>query len=191
MHERATSDPALRAQDLFSTACCVTLVQGLSTAETFARLDADTSCSATIGFPELVRRAYGDLGHDSGTRLLGAAQLTGWSLVLEPNGFACTDRQRVRAASRGTTVVTSYRSGDAHELTVTTNGRRRHFYDLAAAPGRLDPDEREAVLVERLSGVWLSTALLARLRYRTCRLDDRASEVRRSGAAGRARARPA
>lgn len=148
----------LDAGERLASAYCLTLVRGLGVTQTLARLGADTSDSVVIGLPDLVRAAYGD-ERGAGWQLAGAAQLPGWTLVLEPNGFACTSKSRVRRASAETTIVTLYRHDpDVHELTVW-HGRRVASLDLGGRSG--------ALLVEHLTGVVLSVALVGRLSYRT------------------------
>jgi Family of unknown function (DUF6461) len=183
--------PFREAADLLAQAYCLTLVRGLGVDETFARLGADLDASTTFGFCELVGAAYADpAGLDR--QLAGAAELDGWTLVLEPNGYACTDRRRMRKVSRRTMSVTLYRTADTvQELSINADGRRLSTLDVLShrwrsveRPGLFDHPVATAVvgadpprgtagavLVERFTGVPLSLDLLARLRYRSGTLD--------------------
>jgi hypothetical protein len=166
----------LDATDLFAQAYCLTLVRGLGVDQTFARLGADLGRSTTTGFCGLVGSAYEDCGGGIERQLAGAAQLDGWTLLLEPNGYACTGKKRMRKVSRRTTTVTLYRHLDAaQELSVNADGKRLVTLDLAAhEPGNEAPGTGHgAVLVEHFTGVRLTVDLLGRLRYRTGTLDNR------------------
>ena len=165
------------ADDVFARACCVTLVCGLDVDETFARLSADTSASMSVRFDELVRAAYDEHERGPGRQLAGATLLDGWTLVLEPNGYACSDSALLREMSAGTTSVTLYHSGiDEDEITVMIDGRRSQLLDLGGRGCHVDlePLGHETsfwatsgpALVERFSGVRLDAELLGCLSYR-------------------------
>ena len=169
--------------ELLTQACCVTLVSGLGVDETLRRLDAEASTGAWVCLDELVRTAYADhLLHPS-RQLAGVAALEGWTLVLEPNGYACSDRRVMSAVSVGTTTVTLCHDADDDELTVMTDGRRTYRLLLRAGPTaaplpRADAAAGDAfwagdaaALVERFTGLRLSAELVGGLRYRTGSLD--------------------
>jgi hypothetical protein len=200
---RRSQDSGVRsstADGLFSQACCLTLVQGLDVTETYARLGADTSVGASVGFDQLVRAAYDEHLCRPGRQLAGAVTLDGWTLVLEPNGYACSRRRLMSRVSVGIRTVTLFHTADDDELSVMTDGRRSHLLDLRAGcrdqagrarlgelPGE-DPtgdeatsannpcddsfwDAAGAALVERYSGVRLGPGLVHGLRYRTGSLE--------------------
>lgn len=167
------------SDEVFTQACCMTLVRGLDVAETFARLGADISGGPSVCFDELVRSSYAEHGRRLGRQLAGAATLDGWTLVLEPNGYACSDPAVLRAVSAGTTTVTLYHCDGDSEISVMADGRRSHRLDLPARH-RVELEPRRHVafwstpgpaLVERFSGVRLSSGLVHDLRYRTGLLD--------------------
>lgn len=164
------------AADLFAQAYCLTLVRGLDVEETFARLGADLATTTTTGFCDLVGSAYEDGGGGLDRQLAGAVQLDGWTLVLEPNGYACTGKRRMRKVSRRTTTVTLYRHLDAaQELSINADGKRLFTLDLVPCPAASGSPGGTggAVLVEHYTGVRLTADLLGRLRYRTGTLDNR------------------
>lgn len=165
------------AADLLAQAYCLTLVRGLDVGETFARLGADLAASTTTGFCDLVGSAYDDdVDRGVDRQLAGAVQLDGWTLVLEPNGYACTGKKRMRKVSRRTTTVTLYRHLDAaQELSINADGKRIVTLDLIPpCLGTGSPaGTGGVVLLEHYTGVRLTVDLLGRLRYHTGTLDSR------------------
>lgn len=168
---------------LLTQACCLTLVAGLGVDETLSRLDADVSTGSWVSLDELVRTAYADHLRHPARQLAGVAALEGWTLVLEPNGYACSDRRLMSAVSVGTRTVTLCHDADDDELTVMTDGRRTYRLLLRAGPTGASAPRADAVagdafwagdataLVERFSGVRLCAGLVAGLRYRTGSLE--------------------
>ena len=169
---------ALRAaDDLLGQACCLTLVKALDVDQTFRRLGADTSAGTLLRFDQLIHGAYDEQGRVLGRQLVGAAALEGWTLVLEPNGYACSDVTTLRHLSAATTAITLYHppGAETDELSVTTDGRRT---------SRLEPDRDDrarcglwgsssVALVGRFSGVQLTAGLVGTLRYRTGSVETR------------------
>lgn len=69
-------------------AYCLTLVRGLTAEETLTRFGAAPDRTIVTGVRSLFEPSYGVWDEHEGDRLLlGVADLGGWSLVVEPNGY--------------------------------------------------------------------------------------------------------
>ncbi len=93
----------MEAGDLLAQAYCLTLVRGVDVDSAYVRLAAEPSgVDGLLDLDDLVEEAFDGVDDDR-YQLAGATPVGGWTLVLEPNGFAATSAERKRALSDGTT----------------------------------------------------------------------------------------
>jgi Family of unknown function (DUF6461) len=96
-------------------AYCLTLVEGLSRAETLKRIGAQTDCRL-VGVHQLTESAYtkSRWGGEQGVQTyVGATSLGEWTLMVEPNGFLGVTEKVIVPLSRGVRLVSHYKNGDS------------------------------------------------------------------------------
>ncbi|WP_052424881.1 DUF6461 domain-containing protein [Streptomyces fulvoviolaceus] len=122
-------------------AYCITLVRGLTAQELLRNLKAEPAGRVT-GVEELYEPSYDVSGH---SRLfVGAADLDGWALMVEYNGYLGTLDEIMLPLSRGRTVVSHFRNINAvdHFNWFEDGTLRLHFEPLFAhARDGSHPDE--------------------------------------------------
>jgi hypothetical protein len=96
-------------------AYCLTLVEGLSRAETLKRIGAETDCRL-VGVEQLNESAYSKAhwgGEQGYQNYVGATDLGEWTLIVEPNGFLGVTEQVIVPLSRGVRLVSHYKNVDS------------------------------------------------------------------------------
>lgn len=93
---------------------CMTLVRGLSAEETLARFGAAADRTVVIGVDSLFQPSFDAWdAHDGDRLLLGVAEVGGWSLAVEINGYLGVTEDLIRQVSRGTRLVSHFRNVNA------------------------------------------------------------------------------
>lgn len=96
---------------------CLTLVEGLDQATALQRIETDLIGPAA-GLPALRdlagRNSFWD-GRNGNRHFIGAAEVDGWTLLLEDNGFLGVTEAVIAPLSAGTQVVSHQRNVDAHD----------------------------------------------------------------------------
>jgi Family of unknown function (DUF6461) len=95
-------------------AYCLTLVRGLTPEETLNRFGAGLDRTFVTGVNSLFEPSYQACDRYGGDRLLlGVADLGGWSLAVEPNGYLGVTEGLVERVSLGTRLVSHFRNVNA------------------------------------------------------------------------------
>jgi hypothetical protein len=93
-------------------AYCLTLVKNIEPSEALRRIAAD-NLQRISGLPALTDYCYGQVSFNGPSRWgIGAVQLDGGSLLVEPNGFLGTRPEIAKLLSQGTELASHYRNVD-------------------------------------------------------------------------------
>lgn len=86
---------------------CITFVRGLEAAEALTRLGAEPEAIRPMTFDQALDLTFSEV-HSDLTACAVAVPLGGWIVLVEPNGAEGVARDRARALSAGTEMVSTY-----------------------------------------------------------------------------------